>query len=210
MILPISLMNRYSAIFLLFFAINEINAQSPVDNLYYTGEITAGNYLGIDIDVNYLLREKYSFKLGYSGHLREPRSAPYDYSSGFFQTISFGLKSPYDQLGNYHIMAGKLYPLNKKGSVRLNLSLGLGLAVVKEPTNWQQSERGLLYKNYSFDYNKYYTLGLVINPKFEFPFTTFYGLTISPMVQINKDRTYVGIGIGQMVGSLRKENPEND
>lgn len=44
----------------------------------------------------------------------------------------------------------------------------------------------------------------IVNPKIEFPFNRFYGLTISPMLQVNKDRIYVGIGIGQMIGFLRR------
>ena len=61
-----------------------------------------------------------------------------------------------------------------------------------------------LTENYTWNYKKYNTLSLIINPKIEFPFTRFYGLTISPMLQINKDRTYFGIGIGHMIGLLRK------
>ena len=60
-----------------------------------------------------------------------------------------------------------------------------------------------LTENYTWNYKTHNTLSLIINPKIEFPFTRFYGLTISPMLQINKDRTYVGIGIGQMIGLLR-------
>ena len=45
---------------------------------------------------------------------------------------------------------------------------------------------------------------MILNPKIEFPFSRFYGLTLSPLFQINKDRTYIGIGVGQMIGLLRK------
>ncbi|WP_245583439.1 hypothetical protein [Salinimicrobium terrae] len=204
-------LKKYYFFFLLFFTINNIKAQFSINNpIYFTSELTAGNYLGVDIHFNYLLNEEYSFKMGYSGHLREPKSAPYNYSPGFFGILSFGLKNPFDKLGNYHVMAGRIYNLNKKGTIRANISLGLGLAVIKEPTNWQILERGLLYQNYTFDYNKYYTLGLILNPKIEFPFTKYFGLTLSPMLQINKDRTYIGIGIGHMIGPLRREAPEED
>ena len=95
---------------------------------------------------------------------------------------------------------------HKKGTIRLNFSLGAGLTAIKEPTNWDSSERGILYRNYSFDYKIYHTLGLIVNPKLEFPFAKYYGLTISPMLQINKDRTYIDIGIRQMLGTLRKNS----
>ncbi|WP_242082872.1 hypothetical protein [Aestuariivivens sediminis] len=61
-----------------------------------------------------------------------------------------------------------------------------------------------LAENYTWDYKKHNAVSLIINPKIEFAFTRFYGLTISPMLQINKDRTYFGVGIGQMIGLLRK------
>ena len=80
---------------------------------------------------------------------------------------------------------------------------------IKEPANWQRTQGGFVMQNYSFDYRKYHTLGVIINPKIELPFTRYYGLTISPMLQFNKDRTYVGIGIGQMLGTLRKDSYNN-
>lgn len=207
MISSICLVKKYSFLFLLFYTSNQINAQSSENNAYYlTSEITIGNYAGVDLHANFLLHEKYSFKMGYSGYVRQPKSAPEDYSSGLIGAMMFGLINPYDQLGNYQLLAGKIYPLNKKGSIRVNISLGVGYTIIREPTNWQPLERSFVVENYSFDYNRYTTVSLIVNPKIEFPFTRFYGLTISPMLQINKDRTYAGIGIGQMIGLLRKEN----
>lgn len=191
---------------ILVFSIKPVNAQFAEKNaIYHTSEITIGNYFGIDIHANYVLNEKYSFKIGYSGLLRHPRSAPENYSSGFIGAILFGLANPYDQLESFQIATGKIYTLNKKGTIRANLSIGLGVTIIKEPTNWQALDGNFITENYSYDYHKYNTLSLIINPKIEFPFTRFYGLTISPMIQLNKDRTYFGIGIGQMVGLLRKK-----
>lgn len=200
-------MNKYPFLILLFLFLHEIHAQSPETNqIYFTGAITAGNYYGIDIHANYLLKGKYAFKAGYSGHLRAPEAAPYDYSSGLIGALSFGFNIPYDKLGNYHVMAGRIYNFNRKGTIRVNLSVGVGLVAIKEPTNWQRADRGMIFKNYTYDYNKYHTMGFIVNPKIEFPFTRYYGLTISPMLQVNKDGRYIGIGIGQMLGTLRKDS----
>jgi hypothetical protein len=46
-------------------------------------------------------------------------------------------------------------------------------------------------------------MSLIINPKIEFPLTNFIGLSVSPMIQLNKDRTYYGIGFGTMLGKLK-------
>jgi len=102
-------------------------------------------------------------------------------------------------------LAGRVYPLNKKGTIRANISLGLGFTVIREPTNWQPIGGSFINQNYTYEYHKYNTISLIINPKIEFPFTRFYGLSFSPMIQVNKDRTYIGIGIGQMIGLLRKK-----
>jgi len=197
----------FSLILIFSFSFNEVNAQFSEDNaIYQTSEITIGNYLGLGVHANYVWKEKYSFKIGYSGFIRRPKSAPENYSPGFVGILTFGLANPYDQMQTFQILAGKIYPFNKKGTIRANISLGLGFTIIKEPTNWQPLEGNILYHNYSYEYHKYNTVSLIINPKIEFPFTRFYGLSISPMIQINKDRTYIGIGIGQMIGLLRKKN----
>lgn len=54
--------------FILIFSFNQVNAQFSEDNaIYQTSEITIGNYLGFGVHANYVWKEKYSFKIGYSG-----------------------------------------------------------------------------------------------------------------------------------------------
>jgi len=204
-------MRQIFFIFILVFSFNHVNAQFSEDNaIYHTSEITVGNYLGIDIHANYVLKEKYSFKIGYSGFIRRPKAAPENYTSGLIGILTYGLANPYDQMETFQILAGKIYPLNKKGTIRVNISLGLGYTIIREPSNWQPLSGSLyIVPNYTYDYQKYNTISLIINPKIEFPITRFYGLTISPMIQVNKDRTYIGIGIGQMIGLLRKKTNNN-
>lgn len=178
-------------------------------SFYFSEELGYGNYLGIDLNINYLYLEKYSFKMGYSGNLRQPKSQPYNYSPGFFGVLFMGLANPFDQLENYQLAAGRIYDLNKKGTIRMNLSLGIGYTTIREPGNWQSTGSHLLQENYTWDYEKYHTLSLIINPKIEFPLSRFYGLTVSPMVQLSKDRIYFGIGLGQIIGLLRsKKKPD--
>lgn len=187
--------------------VSTTKAQFDKNNLiYYSAEFNLGNYVGVDINLNYIYKEKYSFKIGYTGNWRKPESQPDNYTSSFSDIIFLGLKHPYDQFENYQIGVGKVYKMNKRGTIRANLFVGLGYTLIKEPENWQMVDGGFLSENYTWDYAKSTAVSLIINPKIEFPFTRFYGLTISPMVQINKDRTYYGIGIGQMIGLIRKRN----
>ena len=112
---------------------------------------------------------------------------------------------PRDYFNSFQIGFGKLYNIGKienldeNGIVRANISFGLGITTLKERVNWRLNNNSY----YISDGKRYSTISLIINPKIEFPFKKFLGLTISPMIQINKYRTYFGIGIGQMIGLVR-------
>jgi len=86
-----------------------------------------------------------------------------------------------DLYQSFQICFGKIYELNPKETVRANISVGLGSTRVN-------AER---------------SVSLIINPKIEFPFTRFFGLTFSPMLQLNKHSSYYGIGVGCVIGALR-------
>ncbi|GAA3578029.1 hypothetical protein GCM10022395_28400 [Snuella lapsa] len=186
-------------------SINVANAQFDENHaIYSTGELNLGNYIGFDLNFNYIHKEKYAFKIGYTGNIRKPKSQPEDFSSGLIGVLLLGLANPYDQFESYQLGLGRVYNLNTSGTIRINVSIGLGYTTIREPENWELIDKAFLTENYTWNYRKHNTVSLIINPKIEFPFTRFYGFTISPMVQINKDRTYFGIGFGQMMGLLRK------
>jgi hypothetical protein len=99
--------------------------------------------------------------------------------------------------------------LNNKGTIRANVSIGLGYTYIKEPENWKFIENNTiinLAENYTYSFRSYDTISFLINPKIEFPLTSFFGLSISPMIQINKIRTYYGIGLGTILGKLKEKN----
>ena len=198
---------RTILLFSLILSFNSIKAQFAENNaIYYSDGLNFGNYIGVDLNLNYVYKEKYSFKIGYIHNSRKPKSQPDDYSSGLANALLFGTTNPHDLMENYQIAFGKIYSLNENRTIRINFSVGIGYTVIKEPENWQKIEyESLVAENYTWNYEKRNTVSLIINPKIEFPFTTVYGLSISPMVQINKDRTYFGIGVGQMIGLLRKK-----
>ncbi len=189
---------------LFFLSINSIKAQFAENNaIYYSDGLNLGNYIGIDLNLNYVYKEKYSFKIGYIYNTRKPKSQPDDYSSGLAKALLFGASNPHDQMENYQIALGKIYSLNENRTTRVNLSIGIGYTVIKEPEDWEKIKSGFVSENYTWNYEKRNTFSLIISPKIEFPFTAIYGLTISPMIQINEDKTYFGIGFGQMIGLLR-------
>ncbi len=199
-----SSMKRILSLLLLSISINVVHAQFDENHaIYSTGEFNVGNYIGLDLNLNYVFKEKYSVKMGYSANIRKTKSQPDDYSTGLSGLALLGLIDPYDFLENYQIGVGKVYNLNQNGTIRLNATVGLGYTIVTEPANWKKLDSGFENENYSWNYRERNTISLILNPKIEFPFTRVYGITISPMIQINKHTTYVGIGVGKMIGLLR-------
>lgn len=197
---------RTILLFLLMLSINSMKAQTAENKaIYYSDGLNFGNYVGADLNLNYIYREKYSFKIGYIYDIRKSKSRPADYSSGLVKALLLGAKTPHDQMESYQIALGKVYRFNEDRFTRIVLSVGLGYTVIEEPDNWQKIEDASLFaENYTWDYKKQNTISLIINPRIEFPFTNIYGLAISPILLINKERTYIGIGVGQMIGLLRK------
>ena len=190
---------------IIFASVNIANAQFAKNNaLYATGELNMGNYYGTDLNLNYVLNEKYSFKLGYTGNLKKPKTLPEDFSTGVTGILVWGLNHPMDNFENYGASVGRIYKLNQSGTIRVNLSLGVGYSVITEPENWEKINNNFVHlqKNYSYDNVEHKAVSLIVNPKIEFPITRFFGFTISPMLQINKERTYFGIGIGTMIGLM--------
>lgn len=184
------------------------NAQFSQKNaLYFSGEIGKGNYFGLNAGINYVYNQTYSFAAGFSGQIRKAKTTPADYSSGITGIFSFGLANPSDQMGTLYLTAGRLFSMEQTGSVRFNLSLGMGYTVITEPVNWQPAGGGGIAENYTYDYHSYGTFSLIISPRIEFPFTSYFGLTLSPLVQLNKDRIYFGMGFGAMVGVLKRKRP---
>ncbi|MDO5607706.1 MAG: hypothetical protein Q4G08_04530 [Capnocytophaga sp.] len=189
-----------------FISFSIANAQFIENNaLYATGELNFGNYLGMDLNLNYVIKEKYSIKIGYSGNLRKPKSQPEDFTTGVTGILVFGANSPMDKFESFGATVGRIYKMNQSGTIRINLSLGAGYTIYTEPDNWEKINTNTvsLSKNYTYDYVKHKTISLIVNPKIEFPITRYWGLSASPMLQINKDRTYFGIGLGTMLGLLR-------
>ncbi len=175
--------------------------------IYGTTGLDFGNYFGANFGLNYTYQEKYSFRLEGTIRARSSASEPDDFSVGIGRALSLGLAGPYDNIRTTQLLVGRIYKLNPKGTIRLNISVGVGFATISQPENWQRADHFLFFgDNYTWDTYKYNTINFIISPKIEFPFTRHYGLTLSPMVQINKGRTYVGIGIEHMFGLLRKRN----
>ena len=186
-------MNRILTMLIFLLSLNVVNAQFAEKNaIYSTVELGLGNYYGMDLNLNYVLDEKYSFKLGYTGNIRKPKTQPKDFTTGVTGILVWGLNSPVDRFENFGASIGRIYKINKSGTFRANISLGVGYTHITEPENWEKINNNpvSITKNYSYDNVKHGTVSLIVNPKIEFPITRYFGFTVSPMLQINRDRIY--------------------
>jgi len=204
-------LKRTAIILLILIFSNSVNAQFGENHaIYGHSEFTLGNYIGGDLGLNYIYKERYSFKFGYSGNVRSSQLKPEDYDAGQRGLLSFGIIGPKDYMENYQFCFGKIVKFQENGKTRLNLALGIGLTTIKEPGNFEFIENAGRSENYNWNYNRYNTVSLIINPKIEFPFARYYGFSISPMLQINKDNVLFVVGFGQIIGLLRKKQASSE
>jgi hypothetical protein len=114
--------------------------------------------------------------------------------------------TPRDNFSSIHLDFGIIKKLNEAGTARINLSLGLGFVTTKEPVNWQHTD-DFMTENYTWDYETGHAISFVVNPKFEFPFSRYWGLSISPMLQVYDGGVFFVVGVGHIFGLLRKSTP---
>ncbi len=185
---------------------NSAWAQDVEKHLYYgSSEFNFGNYLGVSADLNYILDEKYTFKLGVVGNVRKPVNQPADFSIGIFGILSLGLIQPLERMGSVNVAVGRLYYLNSKKSIRVNAAVGIGYTEIRSIENWQKDLNPSYVQNYTYDKVDKSTVSLIINPKVEFPLGRVFGFTASPTAIINKESNYYGVGIGYMIGRIRSK-----
>lgn len=204
-------MAKTITIFILFQLSGILYAQStdPVV-IYGTGGVYLGNYIGGTFDLDWIFRHNYTVSMGVVGAYKDASTTPTDYSPGLESFLSLGLSKPKDLIVSSQVKVGRILPINPSGTIRAHLSAGFGYGVIREPTNWQAIPEASLVENYTWEYHNDPVMSLVINPKLEFPFTRYFGYSLTGMALINGRRSFYGIGVEAMVGVLRsKKKPAN-
>ena len=194
-----------TTLFILIFSLQLTAQFSEKNAIYLSLELVAGNYSGANLNLNYVFNEKISLQAGVFGYSRKAKSKPNGYSSGLLGSF---LYQPREEMNGYQFLIGRVIVLNKRGTTRANLSGGLGFTKIEAPENWAYTGSNPLVPNYGYDDAKKNAVSLIINPKIEFAFTRYFGFTLSPILQINKESTFVGIGFGLVTGLLRGNKQE--
>ncbi|MGB3343863.1 MAG: hypothetical protein WBA61_08125 [Aequorivita sp.] len=178
-------------------------------NLFY-GDVGLfwGNYNGFELGVNYIRNEKYSFQVSYYYHIIEAQEIPEDFHTSSLINLGptiFPEVSVPDINHSFNILGGYVYNLNPDRTIRLNLQAGIAFLYSKYATNFQKRSSPVFFgDNYEYDFQHRSTVGVIINPRIDFPFFKGYGLSISPLVEFGGRKTVYGIGLVNIFGLTRQ------
>ena len=172
--------------------------QSNLGLVYITGALEIGNYLGLSTDLNYIYKENISFSLGWMGNLFA-NDYPSDYVDDS-DIFSFG--PGVADSSHIYFTVGKFFKMGKIKNLRFNLSGGLAISNYSIEENFVRREQVRDGYYYDSEYNEYTKVGLVLNPKIEFPFSSWVGFQISPKVILNTKQNFYGISFGLLLGKV--------
>jgi hypothetical protein len=182
--------------------------------VYGSGQLATGNYYGFDLSANYVLDERHVFQFTFGLYQRRAQSIPIDYNgAGFSIMPNWWPAGPFDIMRNLQLTYGRMYQLEESGKLRAILTGGLALSHVTEPGNWRDYEGpsggfgGQFWPqpNWDYDYISNNRLSVVFNPRIEFAFARFYGFTLSPSIVVNAQRTLINVGVGHVIGLVRRK-----
>jgi hypothetical protein len=192
-----------------------VEAQSQNRHAVYGfGQLATGNYYGFDLSANYVLDERHVFQFTFGLYQRRAQSIPIDYNgAGFSIMPNWWPAGPFDIMRNLQLTYGRMYQLEESGKLRAILTGGLALSHVTEPGNWRDYEGpsggfgGQLWMqpNWDYDYLSNNRLSVVFNPRIEFAFARFNGFTLSHSIVVNTQRTLIHVGVGHVIGLVRRK-----
>jgi len=177
------------------FCFPSISQERKKSKYYVSSEVGAGNYMTYGVDLNYILSDKYTFRLGYTGHIRNSKSTPHD--------LTTSISTPHDIMNTLQFMVGHaIYLSPHTKNSRINLAAGIGYTSIDKPIHWELVDTHT--KNtYIYDTQVEQEASLIIQPKIEFLIERYFGFTVSPTIQISENETYIGIGFGSMLGNIK-------
>lgn len=190
---------------ILFFAVaTNIQAQwnhndtAPQKHFLYTsGEYIVGESNGGNLGLNYIFDNKYSLSIGYVATNKADRTLPDQYLKSTEKLVAINPNQPFQNLEDFHLLLGRVINLTENNNIRLILQGGPGISNFREPIF---TVTGNQY-NHTIQTTK--KLCFVLNPKIELPLSSTLGFSVGPMIVINNEEKYAGIGIGLMYGVLR-------
>ncbi len=190
---------------LCFFALQSQAQFGENHAIYMNSGFRAGNFRGIDANINYVYKEKNSFQFGWSVLSSRSANRPDNYNEGVLDLVTFGLTSPRNRIISTYFLVGKMIELNADQNIRLNFRIGPSWDMNSSPENFEFIGYTLFASNYIYEVRERRSLGLVIRPEIEFPFTRVFGVGMGTFFHVNKDFFAAGFEMNYMLGVLRKK-----
>ena len=161
--------------------------------LFANGDVMSGNNVGGGLGLSFVLNQKISLQVGYSATTNQ-------FNTPVADMLKSGNNSQTNKiLENYHIMFGRYFVLNSKGSVRIVLQAGPGLSKIVESVQKGTEKED---KNEGFRISSTEYLSATFNSRIEFPITQLFGFSAGPTLIVNSNETYLGVSLGVMYGIL--------
>lgn len=195
---------------LIFLQFNSVvHAQNTRQSRFYgNAGFNLGAFKGYSLQLNYVNEKQYAISCGITRASRAD-GVPSDYDNGL--TLPFDLdwlgmdNRPFQYHSHIHLLAGKAIYLTNSGFVRLNLLSGVSLGVFRDVENMTYQNNAYLFApNYSYDFVYRLRPSIMLQPTFEFALFDLFGISFSPMAQLNTHQSYYGFMVGFVTGDLRR------
>jgi hypothetical protein len=168
--------------------------------LYTHGDVMVGTNSGGNLGMSFVYNRKYSVELGFSASSNKVLPAfPGMLKSASISESADIIASPEEMLENYHMMVGRHFYLNSKGTFRLVVQGGPGVSVVNTKSAVTKSTGYTVIPTVRTS-----DFSVMMNSKFEFPISKLIGFSAGPTLLVNHERKYFTMGVGFIYGIISK------
>jgi hypothetical protein len=168
--------------------------------LYTHGDVMVGNKSGGNLGLSFVFNSKYSVEIGYSASSNQALSNFTSVLKSANKSESAEIiASPDEMLENYHMMMGRHFNLNTKGTFRLVVQGGPGMSVVNTKSAVTKSSGYTVIPTVRTS-----DFSVMVNSKIEFPINRVIGFSAGPTLLMNHDRKYFSMGVGFIYGIISR------
>ena len=215
-------------LFFVFYLNSNVQSQTTNNTILYKKPpkwslllgINFGGYAGVNTQMTYYIKEKYSVSINAWQVFRDSNNTPSDYYfQGFFsKETSYSVGEKLLSLG---LTGGYLIQIPKTRS-RIHLQTGIYYNTLEYPDDFKRKDSdggifgvNLTNTNYTYTmYRKHY-LSLVVAPAFEFPVFNHLGLRLQPKILAGFEEINMMMNIAINIGNatskpLRKKKNKSD
>lgn len=169
--------------------------------LYTHGDVMVGTNSGGNLGLSFVFNSKYSVEIGYSASSNQalPNFSGVLKSASKSESTDI-VASPDEMLENYHMMMGRHFDLNSKGTFRLVIQGGPGMSVINTKNPVTKSNGYTVIPTVRTN-----DVSVMMNSKIEFPINRVIGFSAGPTLLMNHDKKYFSMGAGFIYGIISRD-----